>query len=177
LSKQDKTIRTQRYAIFLNLKELIPIHLKLLIIRKRSNLSNDILGQSYASEISLDYALIRFDKEFTAATNHVMQTPVLSTVILLLLRRNTFHNITRARSIICEKIDNYHTFNIALFKEEIWTLLNYLLRFIITEHQFAYDSIVVLFMTMYSSSFQVSYKGNIIEEAHILAETLLHTTK
>ena len=35
----------------------------------------------------------------------------------------------------------------------------------------------IIFNIFLNSSFQVSYKGNIIEEAHILAETLLHTTK
>lgn len=125
----------KRCAIFLNSKKLSPTTTNFLsfgsIVTVEMIFLNKIVRQN-----NLDYSLFRFDKEFTAATkNHVMQTPVLSTVILTpskvkiswlityfhinlfqqisqkfiihfiysLSRRITFHNSTRARSIVFKK--------------------------------------------------------------------------
>ena len=72
----------KRCAIFLNSKKLSPTTTNFLsfgsIVTVETIFLNNLMRQN-----NLDYSLFRFDKEFTAATkNHVMQTPVLSTVIL-----------------------------------------------------------------------------------------------
>ena len=72
----------KRCAIFLNSKKLSPTTTNFLsfgsIVTVETIFLNNLMRQN-----NLDYSLFRFDKEFTAATkNHVMQTPVLSTVVL-----------------------------------------------------------------------------------------------
>ena len=117
LSKQDKTITTQRYAIFLNQKELIPIHLKLLIIRKRSNLSNDILGETFAFEISLEYDIIRFDKEITKPRQLIFLDLIYSLAIitpflcLFYPRKLIFLDLRYSFTIIIKFHDKAHKYS------------------------------------------------------------------